>query len=119
MDPFEFSDDEFAILERVVEDAYAFRELMFIQDSEERDPIRASAILASFVDRGLVEIEEREDEGKERLLTPDEACAAIADPANRTDPLDPPTSIIQWHQAWATPAGRAAFERAVRERQRE
>jgi hypothetical protein len=111
----EFTDDEFGILELVAEDGYAFRELMLTPEGKP-NPELAGSILLSFLADDFVEIFERDDCGRSRSLARDEARAAITDPANWTDPLNPPAPIVLWHEAFATPAGRMAYERAHRER---
>ena len=104
----EFTDDEFAILDLVSEDAYVFCELRFVVD--------APSILLAFLEKGLVEIEECESDGTERLLVLDRARAAITDAASWADSPDPPVSPIRWYQAFVTPAGWDAYDRAALER---
>jgi hypothetical protein len=113
-----FADDEYVLLDDIVELAlYAFREIAQLREGEPPDDVeRAMAILSDFLRRDLTEVLERAvSEDKERMLSPQEATAAISDPLNWSDPFKPLESPV-YHEVDYTDVGRTTYIREYERR---
>ena len=113
---FEFSDEEFYVLDCLSEDSYAFSELVWLGTTA-RQTEKAPRLLLSFLHSGLIEVFERREHnaGDERRLSREEAEAAILDERNWRDPLQEDMSG-RWYEAFRTEAGWEAYARALEER---